>query len=270
MGLNAIVRCTCFARPDFTPPPPCAHPFMIYANERIGSWGACEAFREALGQAGWSWFPTFARELPGDNSSETAPPAAAEALRELALFRSLDQIGEGTFLVDTATNEVIHYRVEVDEGVMLWTPSLRVAITDRDLVIIDTDFEVEVFRAGESSRSLWNRTDPAEDSGTPSSSSPTWTQGRRTSDRARFPSKSCRMRLRRTTRVDLHPVGNTLDACTLSGGRSGRKSSSPSSSLWSGFSAPPSRWGIPWSGADRGPEDLERQRTHIEDPLRTP
>ena len=22
----------------------------------------------------------------------------------------------------------------------------------------------------------------------------------------------------------------------------------------------PSRWGIPWSGADRGPEDLERQR----------
>ena len=29
---------------------------------------------------------------------------------------------------------------------MLWTPSLRVALTDRDLVIIDTDFEVEVFR----------------------------------------------------------------------------------------------------------------------------
>ena len=57
-------------------------------------------------------------ELPGDNSGETAPPAAAEALRELALFRSLDQIGEGTFLVDTATNEAIHYRVEVDEGVI--------------------------------------------------------------------------------------------------------------------------------------------------------
>ena len=91
--------------------------------------------------------PHPARELPGDNRGETAPPAAAEALRELALFRGLDQIGEGTFLVDTATNEAIHYRIEVDGGVMLSTPSFRVALTDRDLVIIDTDFEVEVFRA---------------------------------------------------------------------------------------------------------------------------
>ena len=180
MGLDAIVRCTCFAQGLTSPPPVpitldewgfpnfdldaessqsdheryiswmescCAHPLMCYARERIGCWGEYEAFREALGQAGWSWFPTLARELPGDNRGETAPSAAAEALRELALFRSLDQIGEGTFLVDTATNEAIHYRVEVDEGVMLWTPSLRVALTDRDLVIIDTDFEVEVFRA---------------------------------------------------------------------------------------------------------------------------
>ena len=179
MGLDAIVRCTCFAQGLTSPPPVpitlderglpnfdldaessqsdheryiswmefcCAHPLMCYARERIGCWGKYEAFREALGQAGWSWFPTLTRELPGDNSGETAPSAAAEALRELALFRSLDQIGEGTFLVDTATNEVIHYRVEVDEGVMLWTPSLRVALTDRDLVIIDTDFEIEVFR----------------------------------------------------------------------------------------------------------------------------
>ena len=30
---------------------------------------------------------------------------------------------------------------------MLWAPPFRVALTDRDLVIIDTDFEVEVFRA---------------------------------------------------------------------------------------------------------------------------
>ena len=157
-----------------------------------GAGRAYAAFCEALGKAGWSRFPTL-RELPGDNSSETAPPAAAEALRELALFRSLDQIGEGTFLVDTATNEAIHYRVEVDEGVMFWTPPFRVALTDRDLVIINMDFEVEVFAPGGSSRSLWNRTDPAEDSGTPLSSSPTWTRGRRTWDRARFPSKSCRM-----------------------------------------------------------------------------
>ena len=181
MGLDAIVRCTCFAQGLTSPPPVpitldergfpnfnldagssqsdyeryiswtescCDHQFMCYTGERIGCWGAYAAFCEALGKAGWSRFPTLARELPGDNSGETAPPAAAEALRELALFRSLDQIGEGTFLVDTATNEVIHYRVEVvevDEGVMLWTPSLRVALTDRDLVIIDTDFEVEVF-----------------------------------------------------------------------------------------------------------------------------
>ena len=55
MGLDAIVRCTCFAQGLTSP---CAHPFMIYANERIGSWGECEAFREALGQAGWSWVPT--------------------------------------------------------------------------------------------------------------------------------------------------------------------------------------------------------------------
>ena len=89
----------------------------------------------------------LSRELPGDNSGETAPPAAAEALRELALFRSLDQIGEGTFLVDTATNEAIYYRIEVDGGIIFCAPTFRVALTDRDLVIIDTDFEVEVFRA---------------------------------------------------------------------------------------------------------------------------
>ena len=180
MGLDAIVRCTCFAQGLTSPPPVpitldewglpnfdpdaessqsdyeryiswtescCDHQFMCYAGERIGCWGEYAAFCEALGKAGWSRFPTLTRELPGDNSGETAPPAAAEALRELALFRSLDQIGEGTFLVDTATNEAIHYRVEVDEGVMFWTPPFRVALTDRDLVIIDMDFEVEVFRA---------------------------------------------------------------------------------------------------------------------------
>ena len=180
MGLDAIVRCTCFAQGLASSPPVpitldewgfpnfdldaesnqsdygryiswmescCAHPLMCYASERIGNWRACRAFREALGQAGWSWFPTLAHELPRENSGETEPAAAAEALRELALFRSLDQIGEGTFLVDTATNEVIHYRIEADEGFMLSTPSFQVALTDRDLVIIDTDFNVEVFRA---------------------------------------------------------------------------------------------------------------------------
>jgi hypothetical protein len=85
----------------------CHHPLMAYASERVGSWGDYEAFREVLARVGWSRLPTLARELPESNEGQTAPSDAEAALRELALFRRSDNLGEGTYLVDTQTGEAI-------------------------------------------------------------------------------------------------------------------------------------------------------------------
>jgi hypothetical protein len=180
MGLDALVMCTCFARGEASPPPVklsrnewglpfldpdavtsqedcaqyfswlrscCPHPLMVYAKERVAAWGEYEAFREVLARVGWSRLPILGRELPECNEGLTAPPDAEAALRELALFRRSDNLGEGTYLVDTGTGEWIYRFLGCGDGTIVGSPEACVMLTDRGLVIVDGDFEVERFRA---------------------------------------------------------------------------------------------------------------------------
>jgi hypothetical protein len=120
---------------------------MEYARERVAAWGEYEAFREVLARVGWSRLPILARELPEVNEGLTAPPDAEAALRELALFRRSDKLGEGTYLVDTGTGEWIYRCLGCGDGTIVGSPEARFLLTDRGLVIVDEDFEVELFCA---------------------------------------------------------------------------------------------------------------------------
>jgi hypothetical protein len=85
--------------------------------------------------------------LPECNEGLTAPPAAEAALHELALFRRGDNLGEGTYLVDTQTGEWIYRFLGHGDGTVVGSPEARCLLTDRGLVIVDGDFEVELFWA---------------------------------------------------------------------------------------------------------------------------
>src|SRR5947207_404641 len=49
----------------------CEHEGMDYASERIANWSGYRLFQEALGQAGWEFFPVLGAELPNTNGGTT-------------------------------------------------------------------------------------------------------------------------------------------------------------------------------------------------------
>ena len=154
MGLDASVMCDCF-RSGLTTEPPvprdwlhvdeegylnlkpghdsdgafaevydwmqtcCEHPDMRYASEFIANWAGYRLFQQALAEAGWDKFPVLHGELPEANGGMTGAAGAALALGELALFRSLGEIGSNPCLVDTATGEVIQEHVAGYGGVFI-------------------------------------------------------------------------------------------------------------------------------------------------------
>ena len=181
MGLDAVVNCSCFATGETSPPPVpiardefglptfvqdagagprayeryvewlrscCRHPYMEHARERIASWGEWETFRAALALAGPGLLPVLGRELPGENSGRTSAEASAAALGELGRFVRLDRVGEGTFLVDTRTGQVVASRSGPGgDGPVLSDSTLRAKLDGGDLVIYDEDFNLDLFRA---------------------------------------------------------------------------------------------------------------------------
>jgi hypothetical protein len=155
MGLDGSVMCRCFEQGRVKPPPvprewlhideegslnlrpghdsheaifkvdewmqtACLHPDMNQASEHVANWPGYRAFQQALGRAGWDHFPTLRSELPESNGGLTPPSAAALALEELNRFRSLGEVGRDTFLVETATGEVLHRHIAVYRGVFLY------------------------------------------------------------------------------------------------------------------------------------------------------
>jgi hypothetical protein len=125
----------------------CSHPLMVYAQERVACWDELAAFRETLARVGWSRLPILARELPESNDGAITSADAGAALCELALFRRSDNLGEGTYLVDTQTGEAIYRFLGPGDRTLIGSRETRCLLTDRDLVIVDEDFEVDLFRA---------------------------------------------------------------------------------------------------------------------------
>jgi hypothetical protein len=97
----------------------CKHPHLYYADEVIANWNWYGNFLRVLGRLGWDHFPTLEVELPVSNDGTTPPEAASEALEELAYFRSLDEVGPNTFLVDTATGRELYSRLSDEDGVFV-------------------------------------------------------------------------------------------------------------------------------------------------------
>jgi hypothetical protein len=141
MGLDGSVLCKCFERGHVKDPPvplgwlhidddewmqtACPHPNMRHASEHVANWPGYRAFQQALGRVGWGSFPTLRSELPEANGGLTPPSAAAIALEELARFRALGEVGQDTFLVETATGEVLHRHIVAYEGVFLFGGGTR-------------------------------------------------------------------------------------------------------------------------------------------------
>jgi hypothetical protein len=98
----------------------CPHPDFSQVNEHVANWSGYWAFQQALARVGWDNYPTMQCDLPEANGGLTLSSAAALALKELAHFRSLGQVGQDTFLVETATGEVLHRHIAASDGVFLY------------------------------------------------------------------------------------------------------------------------------------------------------
>jgi hypothetical protein len=101
----------------------CEHPDMRHVNEHISNWSGYRAFQQALSCVGWDNFPTLQSELPETNGGLTPPSAAALALNEVAFFRSLGNVGQDTFLVESATGEVLYRHIAAYDGVFIYGAS---------------------------------------------------------------------------------------------------------------------------------------------------
>jgi hypothetical protein len=122
---------------------------MEYASEHVANWPGYRAFQQALGRAGWDAFPTLRAELPESNGGLTPPAASARALEELAHFRTLEEIGRDTFLVETASGEVLHRHIEAYDGVFLFGggASPRAGVRSFDIFVEDPTTGASLFRS---------------------------------------------------------------------------------------------------------------------------
>jgi hypothetical protein len=127
----------------------CPHRDMRLASEFIANWPAYRVIQQALDHAGWDNFPTLHAELPHANGGLMSSEAAALALKELAYFHSLNEIGRDTFLVETATGEVLDWHVAAYDGVPLHggTVTLRAGIGPFDFFVNDPTTGADLFRS---------------------------------------------------------------------------------------------------------------------------
>lgn len=184
MGLDASVMCTCYKQGKTTPCPftddfyidadgfpsvrvtladpdsksddfdewlssCCPHPYMDMADTYIADWNDYQAFRTALEQIGWEHFPTLQKQLPTENHGLTPAADAALALEELDYFKSQHGVSK-TFLVNTATNEIIPATSQSEEGMFTWDgrTGLRLGFDQNGFFVRDVwEFNRELFRA---------------------------------------------------------------------------------------------------------------------------
>jgi len=80
----------------------CEYPDMLRANEFVASWRDFYTFMDALKAVGVDHFPTLIEHLPdGDERGITPADASAQALEEIAYFKSLSAVDQSAVLVDT-------------------------------------------------------------------------------------------------------------------------------------------------------------------------
>ena len=127
----------------------CGHPDLRYAFEPIANWAGYRLFQQALGGVGWDRFSVLHQELPEANGGRTEATRAAFALGELALFRSLGEIGSNPCLVDTATGEVVQEHVAGYEGVFILdgNSGLEAGFDAHGFFIRTGEGKLELFRA---------------------------------------------------------------------------------------------------------------------------
>ena len=122
---------------------------MDYETIYIADWNDYRAFMDALEQIGWEHFPTLHQQLPSENHGVTPADAAARALEELNFFKSQNGVSK-TFLVNTATQEIILATSESEKGMFSWDgrTGLRLGYDEQGFFIRDVwDLNRELFRA---------------------------------------------------------------------------------------------------------------------------
>lgn len=182
MGLDAYVPCNCYRLGLTTPPPvpvaldeetgqpelvaegdgkaaraawrafeawrerACAHPRFDEVSERIGNWAGVRRFQEALRALGTEHFRVLLGEIPDNNGGATPPPAARDALDEIARFRSrVSRLPQVAVLVDEDADRELHTYIAVYGGEFLFSGAWRVGVDPDGLFVRDADHEV--FRA---------------------------------------------------------------------------------------------------------------------------
>jgi hypothetical protein len=204
MGLEASVLCSCYAEGKTTPfplPVPerfyideagfpnlapggngdddaeqdafndwldecCEHPGMAYTQVYVSNWHDYNAFIRALENAGAEHFPVLLRELPETNDGLTSAESAAEALRELDYFRTLDKVDQNIFMVNGETGERLYAYVPEHGGIFVWDGRHGHNIgLDRDGVFIEDAWELSrvVFRARRLEQLVTEPTEPDTD-----------------------------------------------------------------------------------------------------------
>lgn len=186
MGLEASVMCTCYAEgkttpcpfpdrffineagfPDLRPDPDadperdleafvnwlqhaCAHPGMQAARVYVSNWADYNAFINALETSAPEKFPTLLRELPDDNGGLMPASAAPAALRELAAFERMEEVGSNIFVVDGGTGDKLYAYVPDYGGIFIWDGrhGHNVGVDEDGLFIVDVwELSRVVFRS---------------------------------------------------------------------------------------------------------------------------
>jgi hypothetical protein len=127
----------------------CEHPNMEYARVRVSNWAGVAQFRHALARIGWEHFPTLRVELPSANGGSTSPQAAAEALREIALFRELIPSIEDIHLVnsDSGLSFYTYIPGRTDAFFLSGQNHMSLGFDSEGLFIRSTNPPRELFRA---------------------------------------------------------------------------------------------------------------------------
>jgi hypothetical protein len=177
MGLDAYVRCTCFADGLTTPPPVpvevddegylsprddgdrkalwdweascCAHPGRKVIRQRISNWSGFRSLQQAFEAVGWAHYPTLQSTLPEGNGGSTSAADSARCLRELADFEARYHVDE-PILVDGDTGAFIYDHIAAYRRLILYAGSAGVHMgIDGDGGVVESsdDSHTVLFRA---------------------------------------------------------------------------------------------------------------------------
>jgi hypothetical protein len=174
MGLDASVRCDCWEAGRTSEPPvprdwldidegdflaldfescseedheaveawresACAHPGMLHACERIGSYSWCRAFTDLLEEVGEG---RFAALLAAVGSAAPTPAVdSAKALEALLSVKSMVTLTRKGALVDTASGEALY------DPLLCYHHHYEPLVTESELIICDAATKAVLFRS---------------------------------------------------------------------------------------------------------------------------